>query len=76
MNEFEHTLNSIHDRHSMDVSDLAERAGYDSLFFRNIVTGKSRQIPVNFFVRIVYNLTLSTEEKDAPIRSWTLGAKR
>ena len=76
MNEFEHTLNSILAKHGMSISDLAERAGYHPILFKNIVTGRSRQMPVDFFVRIANNLNLSTEEKDALIRSWAFRVER
>ncbi len=57
----------------MSVADLAERTGYNPRFFENIVTGKSRQIPVDFFLRITQVLDLSDEEKDALVRSWAFG---
>ena len=57
----------------MSVADLAERTGYNPLFFENILTGKSRQIPVDFFLRIAQVLDLSEEEKDALVRSWAFG---
>ena len=57
----------------MSVADLAERTGYNDLFFENIVTGKSRQMPVDFFLRVAQVLDLSEEEKDALVRSWAFG---
>ncbi len=57
----------------MSVADLAERTGYNPLFFEDIITGKSRQIPVDFFLRIAQALDLSEEEKDALVRSWAFG---
>ncbi len=57
----------------MSVADLAERTEYNLLFFENIITGKSRQIPVDFFLRIAQVLDLSEEEKDALVRSWAFG---
>jgi hypothetical protein len=57
----------------MSVADLAKRTGYNPLFFESIITGKSRQIPVDFFLRIAQILDLSDEEKDALVRSWAFG---
>ncbi len=76
MNEFQLALRNITARRGMSVSELAERAGYDPLLFENIVTGKSRQIPVDFFVRISNVLDLGTVEKDALVRSWAFGVER
>jgi predicted transcriptional regulator len=73
MNEFQRTLMNILEKRGMSVADLAERAGYNPLFFENIITGKSRQIPVDFFLRIAQALDLSDEEKDALVRSWAFG---
>jgi hypothetical protein len=57
----------------MSVADLAERTGYNPLFFENIVMGKNRQMPVDFFLRVAQTLNLSEEEKDALVRSWAFG---
>ena len=76
MNEFEHTLNDILARHGVDVMDLAEQTGFAPPLVRDIVAGKSRQVPVDFFLRIAQALNLSEEEKDALIRSWAFGAER
>ncbi len=57
----------------MSVADLAERTGYNPLFFENIVTGKDRQMPVDFFLRVSQVLDLSEEEKNALVRSWAFG---
>ena len=73
MNEFQRTLMNILERRGMSVADLAERTGYNPLFFENIITGKSRQIPVDFFLRVSQVLDLSEEEKDALVRSWAFG---
>jgi DNA-binding Xre family transcriptional regulator len=73
MNEFQRTLMNILERRDMSVADLAERTGYNPLFFEDIITGKSRQIPVDFFLRIAQALDLSEEEKDALVRSWAFG---
>ena len=73
MNEFQLTLTNILQRRGMSVADLAERTGYNPLFFENIVTGKNRQMPVDFFLRVAQVLDLSEEEKDALVRSWAFG---
>src|SRR5919199_3831672 len=76
MNEFQLALRNITARQGTSLSELAKRAGYDPLLFENIVTGKSRQIPVDFFVRISDVLDLGTVEKDALVRSWAFGVER
>ena len=73
MNEFQLTLTNILQRHGLSVADLAERTGYNPLFFENIVMGKNRQMPVDFFLRVARVLDLSEEEKDALVRSWAFG---
>jgi cyanate lyase len=73
MNEFQLTLTNILQRRGISVADLAERTGYNPLFFENIVMGKSRQMPVDFFLRVAQTLNLSEEEKDALVRSWAFG---
>ena len=64
---------NILEKRGMNVADLAERTGYNPLFFEDIITGKSRQIPVDFFLRVAQVLELSEEEKDALVRSWAFG---
>ena len=73
MNEFHQTLIKIVEKRGISVADLAERTGYNPLFFENIVTGKNRQMPVDFFLRVAQVLDLSEEEKDALVRSWAFG---
>ena len=73
MNEFQLTLTNILQRRGMSVADLAEQTGYNPLFFENILTGKDRQMPVDFFLRIDQVLDLSEERKDALVRSWAFG---
>ena len=73
MNEFQLTLTNILQRRGMSVADLAEQTGYNPLFFENILTGKDRQMPVDFFLRVAQVLDLSAEEKDALVRSWAFG---
>lgn len=57
----------------MSMADLAEQSEYNLRFFEDIITGKSRQIPVDFFLRIAEVLDLGEEEKDALVRSWDFG---
>ena len=73
MNEFQLTLTNILQRRGMSVADLAEQTGYNPLFFENIITGKNRQMPVDFFLRVARVLDLSEEEKDVLVRSWAFG---
>ena len=77
INEFQLTLTNITAKRGTSVSDLARRVGYDSLFFEKIVTGKSRQVPADFFVQIAADaLDLTTVEKDALVRSRAFGVER
>jgi len=73
MNEFHRTLTIIVEKRGISVADLAERTGYNPLFFENIVMGKDRQMPVDFFLRVAQVLDLSEEETDALVRSWAFG---
>jgi transcriptional regulator with XRE-family HTH domain len=73
MNEFQLTLTNILEKRGMSVADLAEQTGYNPLFFESILTGKSRQMPVDFFLRVAQVLDLSEEEKDVLVRSWAFG---
>ena len=73
MNEFQLTLTNILQRRGMSVADLAEQTGYNPVFFESIITGKDRQMPVDFFLRVAQTLDLSEEEKDALVRSWAFG---
>jgi len=76
INELQLTLTNILGKRGIKMSALAERAGYDSRLFEDIVTGKSRQVPVDFFIRVDRILDLTEEEKDALVRSWAFGAKQ
>ena len=73
MNEFQRTPVDILQRRGMSVDDLAEQTEYNPVFFENLLTGKSRQMPVDFFLRVAQVLDLSEEEKDALVRSWAFG---
>jgi plasmid maintenance system antidote protein VapI len=67
---------SILNRQGMSVSNLAEHTGYNPSLLENIIAGKSRQMPVDFFVRLSNILNLNTEEKDLLVRSWAFGIER
>ena len=73
MNEFQLMLTNYTARKGMSISQLAKRVGYDPLLFEKIVIGENRQIPVDFFIQIADVLNLTTEEKDALVRSWAFG---
>ena len=55
---------------------MAKLVGYERSLFENIVAGKTRQVPVDFFIRIADVLDLSTVEKDGLVRSWAFGIER
>jgi plasmid maintenance system antidote protein VapI len=75
-NEFQRILLNILSRRGMSIANLAEDTGYNPLLLQNIIAGKSRQMPPDFFVRIANVLSISTEEKDALLRSWAFGIER
>jgi hypothetical protein len=60
----------------MNLSELAKEAGYNPVFFEDVVSGKSRKIPVDFFIRLAEVLKLSNQEKDELLRSWAFGVER
>ncbi len=76
MNEFEHALLQTLAKHGMSLEELAEQTGYNPIFFADVVSGKSRKVPVDFFVRLADALDLSNQEKDALVRSWAFGVER
>ncbi len=63
INELQLTLTNILGKRGIKVSAIAERAGYGSRFFEDIVTGKSCQVPVDFFVRVDVSLNLARKKK-------------
>jgi hypothetical protein len=75
-NEFQRILMNFLSRHGMSVAKLAEHSGYNLLLLENIIAGKSRQMPVDFFERMANVLNLNSEEKDALVRSWAFGIER
>jgi hypothetical protein len=60
----------------MSVTKLAEQTGYNPLLLENIIAGKSRQMPVDFFLRVSQVLHLSEEEQDTLVLSWAFGVER
>jgi hypothetical protein len=60
----------------MSVANLAQRTGYSPLLLENLIAGKTRQIPVDFFIRVTDTLDLTMEEKDALVRSWAFGIEK
>ena len=74
--EFQRTLMSNLSRQGMSVAGLARQTGYSPLLLENLIAGKTRRIPVDFFIRVADILNLSTEEKDALVRSWAFGIEK
>ena len=74
--EFQRTLMSNLSRQGMSVAGLAEHTGYDPLLLDNLIAGKTRQVPVDFFIRVGDTLNLTMEEKDALVRSWAFGIEK
>ena len=63
-------------RQGMSVAGLARQTGYSPVLLENLIAGKTRQIPVDFFVRVADTLGLTTAEKDALVRSWAFGIEK
>ena len=76
MNEFQRTLMNILTRHGVSIPELARLTGYSPSLLESIVMGKSRQMPVDFFIRMADALRLPEEEKDRLVRSWAFGVER
>jgi lambda repressor-like predicted transcriptional regulator len=74
--EFQRTLMNHLSRRGMSVAKLAQRTGYSPLLLENLIAARTRQIPVDFFVRVADTLDLTTEEKDALVRSWAFGIEK
>jgi hypothetical protein len=74
--EFQRILMSYLSRQGMSLMNLAEHTGYSRLLLENLVAGKTRQIPVDFFICIADSLNLTTAEKDGLVRSWTFGIEK
>jgi hypothetical protein len=60
----------------MSIAGLARQTGYSPVLLENLIAGKSRQIPVDFFIRVADALALTTVEKDALVRSWAFGIEK
>jgi transcriptional regulator with XRE-family HTH domain len=74
--DFQRTLMSILNKQGMSVANLAEQTGYSPRLLDNLISGKSRQIPVDFFIRVAEVLNLTTSEKDTLVRSWAFGIQK
>jgi lambda repressor-like predicted transcriptional regulator len=74
--EFQRTLMSHLGRQGVSVAALARRTGYSPVLLENLIAGKTRQMPVDFFVRVADALDLPMEEKDALVRSWAFGMEK
>jgi hypothetical protein len=76
VSEFQQILMNNLSLQGMSVANLAERTGYGPLLLGNLIAGKTRQIPVDFFVRVADTLNLTQEERDALVRSWAFGIEK
>ena len=74
--EFQRTLMNNLNRQGISVASLAEHTGYNPHLLDNLIAGKTRQIPVDFFVRVADTLNLTMEERDALVRSWAFGIEK
>jgi lambda repressor-like predicted transcriptional regulator len=74
--EFQRTLMNNLNRQGMSLTNLAERTGYSYSLLENLIAGRTRQIPVDFFVRIGDVLGLSSVERDTLVRSWAFGIEK
>ncbi len=60
----------------MSLSELAKETGYNPIYFEDVVSGKGRKIPVDFFIRLAEIIELSNQEKDELLRLWAFGVER
>ena len=74
--DFQQKLMNYLSRRGMSVANLAQHTGYSPLLLENLIAGRTRQIPVDFFVRVPDTLDLTTVEKDALVRSWAFGIEK
>lgn len=74
--EFQRALMSNLSRQGMSIVNLAAHTGYSPLLLENLIAGKTRQIPVDFFIRVGDALDLTMEEKDGLVRSWAFGIEK
>ena len=61
--KFQRTLMSNLSWRGMSVAGLARQTGYNPFLLENLIAGKTRQIPVDSFVRVADNLDLTMEER-------------
>jgi hypothetical protein len=76
VSEFQRQLMNNLNRQGMSVTNLAQRTGYSDSILENLIAGRTRQIPVDFFVRVADLLDLTMEERDALVRSWAFGIEK
>ena len=74
--EFQRTLMSNLSRQGMSVAGLARYTGYSAFLLENLIAGKTRQMPVDFFIRVADALDLTLVEKDGLVRSWAFGIEK
>jgi hypothetical protein len=74
--EFQRTLMTNLSRQGLTVAGLAKQTGYSPVLLDNLIAGRTRQIPVDFFIRVADTLDLTIEEKDALVRSWAFGIEK
>ena len=74
--DFQRTLMNVLSRQGMSIANLAEHTGYNPLLLENLIAGKSRKIPVDFFIRVADALNLTAEEKDDLVCSWAFGIEK
>jgi hypothetical protein len=67
--DFQRTLMTNLGRQGLSVAGLARQTGYSPLLLDDLIAGRTRQIPVDFFIRVADTLDLTMEEKDALVRS-------
>jgi plasmid maintenance system antidote protein VapI len=76
VSEFQRQLMNNLNRQGMSVTNLAQRTGYSDSLLENLIAGRTRRIPVDFFVRVADLLDLTMEERDALVRSWAFGIEK
>jgi lambda repressor-like predicted transcriptional regulator len=74
--EFQRRLMNHLNRQGMSLANLVEHTGYSYSLLENLIAGKTRKIPVDFFVRVADALDLTMGEKDALVRSWAFGIEK
>jgi lambda repressor-like predicted transcriptional regulator len=74
--EFQRTLMSYLSRQGLSVAALASQTGYSPVLLEDLIAGKTRQMPVDFFVQVADALDLTMEEKDDLVRSWAFGIEK